>query len=160
MPPAGRSIYYLLIFSRLRQTNLYTQLRPGLVCIVAKLFGQVPLPIHKAHTEIFPPCKISKGGNKHFFRRFAQNFFCPLFPKVLPTPLDTDYHNLQDSLNDWSQMWQLNISYKCNLMYIGNAQSKPSLVLIMLKWQLLLKSRILALLLILVLTLILTFARL
>jgi len=46
---------------------------------------------------------------------------------------DTDYHNLQDSLNavyDWSQIWQLNIPYnKCNLIYVGNAQSKASLVL-------------------------------
>jgi len=46
---------------------------------------------------------------------------------------DTDHHNLQDSLNavyDWSQMWQLNVLYKkCNLIYVGNAQSKPSLVL-------------------------------
>jgi len=35
---------------------------------------------------------------------------------------------MQDSLNavyDWSQMWQLNISYKmCNLMYVGNAEVK------------------------------------
>jgi len=43
----------------------------------------------------------------------------------------TDYHNWQDSLNavyDWTQMWQFNISHKkYNLMYVGNAQSKPSL---------------------------------
>jgi len=42
---------------------------------------------------------------------------------------ETDYHILQDSLNavyDWSQMWQLNISYKkCNLMYVDNVHSKP-----------------------------------
>ena len=41
--------------------------------------------------------------------------------------------NLQDKLNaiyDWSQVWQLSISYKkCNSMYIGNHVCKPNLLL-------------------------------
>jgi len=44
-----------------------------------------------------------------------------------------DCRNLQDKLNavyDWSQNWQLGISYKkCSLMYIGNTNCKPSLLL-------------------------------
>jgi len=44
-----------------------------------------------------------------------------------------DCRNLQDKLNavyDWSQNWQLGLSYKkCNLMYIGNTNCKPSLLL-------------------------------
>ena len=46
---------------------------------------------------------------------------------------EIDCNNLQDHLNavyDWSQKWQLNISYKkCNLMYIGNTHYKPNLLL-------------------------------
>jgi len=46
---------------------------------------------------------------------------------------DEDCGNLQDKLNDiydWSHNWQLGISHKkCNLMYIGNTNCKPSLLL-------------------------------
>jgi len=46
---------------------------------------------------------------------------------------DEDCGNLQDKLNsiyDWSHNWQLGISNtKCNLMYIGDTNCKPSLLL-------------------------------
>jgi len=60
------------------------------------------------------------SGRKCACKLYADDL--KLYP-VLHT--NTDHHNLQDSFNavyDWSQMWQLNISYKkCNLMYVGNA---------------------------------------
>jgi ribonucleases P/MRP protein subunit RPP40 len=62
---------------------------------------------------------------------------CKLFADdmKLYTVLHTneDYSYLQEKLNvicNWSQDWQLGISYKkCNLMYIGNTLCKPSLLL-------------------------------